>query len=801
MRIEPQRVASRRGIVCIHNRQGRLLDVADINRWIRLNRLAFSVDKLDIVAYGTLPSFVRGLASYTRIPHPPQWDKEHYDAWQQTLDLDLSLRVDCAIPPPRDITLEHYRLWDVYLCPASIHAPHFEDWLDACTAARLPIRVQLRLPFCSNFNVAACVERFAAAGVAVVNIALDDPFAPPVSPARRTCSPDTIPITTALVAALTEKGIEANVIGLPFCAAPDALRPHIENQEQFFLDHQQYDRKAYELCLKLFPRHPKIAGKSVVLLLARNASFHNPLDEWMLEWLFTQHPTWYTWVILYRKWARDFRYTGRLPELRRPDLDPAACEVQQKARREPHRDNPACRQCRLRWICDGFSSLARQMFPDFTPQADLGNSVVYPLHYAKTQPKYYDSMDDLRVQRLEAFQETARCANAFITSRPPTHTHSVFMYSPQDVFFEPLSGAVRWHAMTRQEQATAAFACTNHNIAVSVTFGGGIAQYIGFAFGKYIRILCPMLDYSHRLTFYLHNDGRYVLLRDGEPVEPIELDGPYYVPARMAIGLGIHLSIWNMDETIATQDIEIWENVSDQGQAERPPLFSIIIVCSRFSRRLQAVLQTLAHQTGVDHRDIEVIVAYVPGVDSTDDIIDSMAVAYPNLRIIRSPFTPRHLNAKGFMLNESLQLARGEWIVLLDSDILLAPGLLANVRACAGQGMFIAPDGRKMLDRETTARILLGEIEPWHVWENLISGPGEFRYRESEGVPIGFCQIFRRACLEKVRYAEYGNYEGADFEFAKALRETYGKEIRLEGMPVMHLDHGGSQWYGVRKQL
>ena len=33
------------------------------------------------------------------------------------------------------------------------------------------------------------------------------------------------------------------------------------------------------------------------------------------------------------------------------------------------------------------------------------------------------------------------------------------------------------------------------------------------------------------------------------------------------------------------------------------------------------------------------------------------------------------------------------------------------------------------------------------------------------------------------------------------LRENLGPEHRLSGVPVLQLDHGGSQWYGTRTHL
>jgi len=100
-----------------------------------------------------------------------------------------------------------------------------------------------------------------------------------------------------------------------------------------------------------------------------------------------------------------------------------------------------------------------------------------------------------------------------------------------------------------------------------------------------------------------------------------------------------------------------------------------------------------------------------------------------------------------------------------------------------------------------TSRILMGEVEPWREWDDLLKGPGELRLRESHGVPVGFFQCFRASCLDKVSYLELDHFEGADMQFGVQMLAHFGREKRLIGMPVLHLDHGGSQWYGTQKHL
>jgi len=45
------------------------------------------------------------------------------------------------------------------------------------------------------------------------------------------------------------------------------------------------------------------------------------------------------------------------------------------------------------------------------------------------------------------------------------------------------------------------------------------------------------------------------------------------------------------------------------------------------------------------------------------------------------------------------------------------------------------------------------------------------------------------------------HFEIADMHFSMDVLKDIGEEHRLSGAPVLHLDHGGSQWYGTKKHL
>jgi len=286
------------------------------------------------------------------------------------------------------------------------------------------------------------------------------------------------------------------------------------------------------------------------------------------------------------------------------------------------------------------------------------------------------------------------------------------------------------------------------------------------------------------------------------PMEPVAFSRAYYVPLRVPTRTTPQWVLWNIDKELVVQAPRIWQGASIPAPGAQTPLVSVIVVSVRYARRLQAALLCLAQQDDFNPAQLEMLVAYVPELDATDDVLNSIHEAFPAINIVRMPFSQQDATAKGFLINESVAQARGEWVMIMDSDILLPPQFLATfAKAVTPDSHFIAPDGRKMVDPETTARILLGLINPHEAWESLLAGPGEYRQREAGGLPIGFLQCVRRTSLQEIPYEEWGHFEGADWRFAQSMRDRYGEETWLQGVPVLHLDHGGSQWYGARRQF
>lgn len=765
-----------RGLVFTRNAKGRALAQVDLERWLRLERTVFKCEKVDALMRGDEVPLLLRLNSAI-----------------EELDLRVSIRSDCTTGPPSLPMLQSVNPWDVFLTPPSLDSPHLHPWLDACFQAGKAVRLQVHAPLDSALDAGAFVERVSGAVVSV-NIASHDPFIGLQGTTGVKQTADTVAKAVELAAAFSARGIEVNLVRWPFCVVPEDYRANVVNSAQFYLDHQQYRREAYEFACSLIARSPVRIRQIVLMKLGIHTSSNNPIDRILLPWIM-EHPWVRARVWAAHKLTRHRR--GASPREVAPESEAAADRAvmnHREGRREAR--GPVCGRCALRRICDGHTPELQHALPGLHVTAQEGDEAIGAFHFAANQHKHYDAMDKARLESGREGEELARRANALTIHTPPTREIDSFDYRVDGTWSWQLPGSLRWFSFAGGEKVSTPLGRFDPPFTLSVTVGGGVADYVGFSLGRACKLVCPMTAYTHRVVLHVEEDGRYVLLRDGRLVRPVEFVGAYYAPLRLGTGIEPRISIWNIDGTIGTQAVCLWQPAPIETPSREFDV-SIVMVSTRYARRLQASLLAIAQQQGIGLDRIEVIVAFVPGLDATADVIESVHLRYPELTLSPTAFASEHANSKGLMLNECLSKARGRWVMVLDADIILPPTMLSAIAALPEDCRFCVPDGRKMLDKETTARVLLGEVTPAESWQELLAGAGEYRMREADGVPVGYCQCVRRECLEAVRYEELHHFEGADWKFGRDMRERFGMERRLSGMPVLHLDHGSSNWYGA----
>jgi hypothetical protein len=376
-------------------------------------------------------------------------------------------------------------------------------------------------------------------------------------------------------------------------------------------------------------------------------------------------------------------------------------------------------------------------------------------------------------------------------------------YGLSNAPFDKMNGSIKWWSAFHERLLTSTvLRLIDPPFTISARFAGE-ADYIGFSFAANAQIMCPMTAESHRLVLHVSASGDYVLLKDGKPERPLHMAGMIHRAGRVPPGIELRLASYGYRLRLITQEVLLWETAGeDVLPASSEPLdLSVIVVCTKYSRRLSLLVKSIAQQRDFDLRKAELLVAHVPGLDGTEDLLDCASLAWPALRIVPIRFPPDQQTSKGLMINLCVRRASGRRILVADADVIFPPDVFHRLETEYRDERCVAVAGRKMLDKKTTADLLLGLRDPMREFQELASGPGELRILEAKGTPIGFFQCVRRADFAEVNYEEMPHFEGADYRFASTMGSRFGGWTIIRDAVVLHLDHSGSRWFGTDRQM
>lgn len=768
-----------RGIITVHNLYGVSHDLTTLRKWIRLNSAVYKTDRIDV----RIDEGERKL-----------WKALSHFADSECVLLSLRIAEGCSYGTVESLLEENVH--DICLETTADDIETAEEDLSLFTRHNLPVRVILRAtPQLSEkvSHVSNVLKSASAVEIAAFNV-----FARHVDCINPDKEHAVIAAMNEVARLLRDTSVDIRLTGLPFCLVDIENLPVAFNKRQCFLDHLQYYWNSLEFAERMYRFGSRRLSAAIENLLARKTSVHNLIDAALFPWI-QDYPRFYIRVWMFHKLTRRLRFfipkPRPLPETSE-EMDEALVWYSREVMK---RSGRICGPCKYRLVCDHLSHTFARHFPNTAISTVSGEPIPATCASVSTRKRYYDAIDQKRLHLPERLLKLADTTRETILRMTPTREISADTYDIEGRYTHHMPGAVRWLSFGAGEMESTVLDRLKPPFVLSYTIGGGIASHAGFSFGRYAKIVCPMVDYSHRLALGVDKDGFYVLLRDGQVVRPTEFEPGTHVPPKLGGVLEPRINLHNVDGMILTQTVLLWEGEQEPCKKIPTVKYSVVIISTRYTRRLQAALLSLAHQQGIENGLFEVVVGYVPGIDATDDLLDSIEASFPHLSVVRLPFAEGKIKAKGFMINESLSACSGKWILLMDADILLPPDTFTLLESIADNRHFIAPEGRKMLSPELTAKILLNEIRPWENYQELLQGPGEIRKREADGTPIGFFQCVRREILSRIPYHELDHFEASDWHFGRDVVMNYGWEYRIKDWYVLHLDHGGSQWYGTHK--
>jgi chlorobactene glucosyltransferase len=108
---------------------------------------------------------------------------------------------------------------------------------------------------------------------------------------------------------------------------------------------------------------------------------------------------------------------------------------------------------------------------------------------------------------------------------------------------------------------------------------------------------------------------------------------------------------------------------------EPPPTVTIIIPAKDEEGR---IAQCLASALGQDYPQFQVLAVNDRSADSTGRIMDEMAAANARMRVLHITDLPEGWTGKNNALHRAVREVNGQWLLFIDSDVILEPGALSQ---------------------------------------------------------------------------------------------------------------------------
>src|SRR6266571_4752287 len=132
---------------------------------------------------------------------------------------------------------------------------------------------------------------------------------------------------------------------------------------------------------------------------------------------------------------------------------------------------------------------------------------------------------------------------------------------------------------------------------------------------------------------------------------------------------------------VGMRRIESLTDVPPAADADCPSLSVVVPACNEAAAMEPALRSLLA----LDYPHLELIVVDDRSTDGTAAIVERLAAAHPQLRLLRVSELPSRWLGKNHALQVGSQAAGGDWLLFTDADVVFQPGALRRVMAWAAR--------------------------------------------------------------------------------------------------------------------
>jgi hypothetical protein len=228
----------------------------------------------------------------------------------------------------------------------------------------------------------------------------------------------------------------------------------------------------------------------------------------------------------------------------------------------------------------------------------------------------------------------------------------------------------------------------------------------------------------------------------------------------------------------------------DALQLSEPPRWASLSLISPACNEVAELQATTASRLASDHPDLELVLVDDRSTDGTTELVDRLAASDPRVKALHVRELPDGWLGKVHAMQVGLDASRGEWVLLSDADVHLAPQALRRAQAfCEQHGL----DHLAIFPRIHLTDLLVGAaisgfgraftvgMRPW-----AVSNP-----RSKAAIGIGAFNLVRRSALDRIGGFERLRLEVADdIALARQLKASGARCGIANGADLVSL-----HWY------
>jgi len=232
---------------------------------------------------------------------------------------------------------------------------------------------------------------------------------------------------------------------------------------------------------------------------------------------------------------------------------------------------------------------------------------------------------------------------------------------------------------------------------------------------------------------------------------------------------------------------------------KHPREVSILVGVYRYLQRFRIFAQGLLSQK-YDNRNVEIIVANPGSPDGLSEYLQTLNKALessgPHFTEVR--VDERHKSNRGALIQEAFENSNGRYVIGMDCDIVVPTDFVDTiVKAMRENSKSVVGVYRNFLKEETTAKILVGMVDPVRDFNVLLKSEDEIEAQGFRGV-LGYCQAASREAWESVNGypTEFNDIARSDIAFVELLTKKGFRTLFLDKLRVLHLHHP-RDWTGT----